>query len=148
MNDTLNRKWFVAFLLFFFGIVVFTFFYFLATRLFDPTPYIKRFSNKSSTAVKAPDAAPKTISERVVNAGTFTLKRDQAARIGNAKVIYRGIEAGSKFRMDVIVLDLDPDYAYPYYFGIASAKNGFGLVGRQLKILNIRKSYITLSLYR
>jgi hypothetical protein len=148
MNDTVSRKWFKVFLLFFLGIIVFTLFYYATTRLFDPTPYILRFSGKSATTRSAPAAAQKTISERVVKSGMFTIKRDQAARIGNSKIIYRGIEGDATFKIDVIVLDLDPDYAYPYYLNIKSAKKGFRIADRNLKLKTIRQSYITLSLYR
>ena len=145
MDDTVSRKWFKVFLLFFLGILLFSCFYYLATRLFDPTPYLSRISG-SSPSTASPPAARKSLSEVAVKAGRFTLRQNQAARIDHLKIVYRGKGAGSTFRMDVIVLPLDPDYTYPYQLEINSARKGFRLGGRQFKLHTLRKSYVTLSL--
>ena len=147
MDDTLSRKWFKVFLLFFLGILLFSCIYYLAIHLFDPTPYLMQFSGSSPSKASTP-AARKTRSEVAVRAGKFTLRQNQAARIGHLKIVYRGKGGGSTFRMDVIVLPLDPDYAYPYYLDISSARKGFHLAGRLFKLHTMRKSYITLSLER
>ena len=41
--------------------------------------------------------------------------------IGKSKIIYRGLEGDSKFRIDVVILELDPQAFYGYRFSIGYA---------------------------
>ncbi len=69
---------------------------------------------------------------------------DQDLKIGRSKIIYRGLKENDQFRMDVIVLDLDPDIFYRYTIPINDAKEGFRLVGQNFKLISAHKSTIQL----
>ena len=62
--------------------------------------------------------------------------------IGKAKLVYRGLAANSKFKIDVAILDLDPHAYYSYRLSIAEARKGFRLAGSQFKLISVRKSAI------
>ena len=72
------------------------------------------------------------------------LVRDRDLKIGKSKIVYRGLEENDQFRMDVIILDLDPDIFYRYTIPINDAKQGFRLVGQNFKLISARKSTIQL----
>ena len=62
--------------------------------------------------------------------------------IGKSKIIYRGLEGDSKFKIDVVILELDPQAFYGYRFSIDDARQGFRLVGQNFKLISARKSAI------
>jgi len=62
--------------------------------------------------------------------------------IGKSKIIYRGLEGDSKFRIDVVILELDPQAFYGYRFSIDDARQGFRLVGQNFKLISARESAI------
>ena len=55
----------------------------------------------------------------------YILHRDIQKRIGRSLVTYRGKADGSKIKLDVVVLDLDPDVAYKNIVDISRAKQSF-----------------------
>jgi hypothetical protein len=88
----------------------------------------------------ASDRSPVAVPRRVI------LKLDQAARIGKADITYRGLESGSKFRIDVVIPEFDPQAVYPYRFHIGEAKKGFRLARREYRLISARKAYTHLYL--
>jgi hypothetical protein len=62
--------------------------------------------------------------------------------IGKSKIIYRGLEGDSKFKIDVVILELDPQAFYGYRFSIDNARQGFRLVGQNFKLISARESAI------
>ena len=62
--------------------------------------------------------------------------------IGKSKIIYRGLEGDSKFKIDVVILELDPQAFYGHRFSIADARQGFRLVGQNFKLISARESAI------
>ena len=69
---------------------------------------------------------------------------DRDTKIGKSKIIYRGLDENAKFKMDVVVLELDPNAFYRYHIPISAAKNGFRLVGQNFRLISARKSAIHL----
>ena len=69
---------------------------------------------------------------------------DRDLKIGRSKIVYRGLEENDQFRMDVMILDLDPDIFYRYTIPINDAKEGFRLVGQNFRLISARKSTIQL----
>lgn len=67
------------------------------------------------------------------------LKRDARLRLGNLDITYRGVE-DRKLRLEVVVLDLDPQYAYRHAIDLAHASRGFRVGGVSLKLLSARDS--------
>lgn len=62
--------------------------------------------------------------------------------IGKSKIIYRGLEGDSKFKIDVVILELDPQAFYGYRFSIDDARQGFRLAGQNFKLISARESAI------
>ncbi len=63
-------------------------------------------------------------------------------QFGKSKIIYRGLEGDSKFKIDVVILELDPQAFYGYRFSIDNARQGFRLVGQNFKLISARESAI------
>ncbi|MGD8845733.1 MAG: hypothetical protein PVI54_09490 [Desulfobacteraceae bacterium] len=55
----------------------------------------------------------------------YILHKDIQKRIGRSLLTYRGKSDGSKIKLDVVVLDLDPDVAYKNIMDISRAKQSF-----------------------
>lgn len=76
----------------------------------------------------------------------FMLKVGQTQSIGDVDVIFRGIEKGNRFKLDVAILALDPDSFYSHAYRISEAKNGFMLGERKAKLLSAGKRTLHLML--
>jgi hypothetical protein len=70
---------------------------------------------------------------------TMTLKRDIRQRLGKLDIIYRGVK-NRKLRLDVFILDLDPQYAYRHAIALSQASKGFRVGGVRLELLSARDS--------
>jgi hypothetical protein len=64
--------------------------------------------------------------------------------VGRTTIIYRGLESGSRFRLYVIIPELDPEVAYPHHMSKSEAKQGFRLANESFQLLTVRKRYISL----
>ena len=69
----------------------------------------------------------------------YILHRDIQSRVGNMLVTYRGMESKSQFKLDVIILELDPYVTYARKIDIARAKNGFMLGDESFELKSARK---------
>lgn len=83
------------------------------------------------TVASAVNAEPYPDQPRV----TVTLKRDTRQRLGKLDIIYRGVK-NRKLRLDVFVLDLDPQYAYHHAIALDQASDGFRVGGVNLELLS------------
>ncbi len=68
------------------------------------------------------------------------LALNQEKTIGKSKIIYRGLEKNSAFKIDVVILELDPNSFYRYRIQIDAAEKGFRLAGQDFKLISARKS--------
>ncbi len=55
----------------------------------------------------------------------YVLHKDIQKQIGRSLVTYRGKGHGEKIKIDVVVLDLDPDFTYKNTIDISRAKQSF-----------------------
>ncbi|NNL78751.1 MAG: hypothetical protein HKO68_20655 [Desulfobacterales bacterium] len=69
---------------------------------------------------------------------------DQDTKIGKSKMVYRGLDGNANFRIDVAILELDPQAYYRYRLLINDAQKGFRLVGQNFRLISARKSAIQL----
>ena len=92
----------------------------------EPTP---------STVASAANALPYTGEQQV----RIVLKRDTRLRLGNLEITYRGVK-DHKLRLEVVVLDLDPQYVYQHAIALERANDGFRLAGVHLKLISARNS--------
>jgi hypothetical protein len=74
----------------------------------------------------------------------ITLMLDRDIKIGKSIIVYRGLDENAKFKMDVIILELDPNSFYSYRIPINTAKKGFRLIGQNFRLISARKSAIQL----
>lgn len=90
---------------------------------------------KTPTIAPAVNALPYPDQPRV----TITLKRDTRQRLGKLDIIYRGVK-NRELRLDVFILDLDPQYAYRHTIALKQANDGFRIGGVNLELLSARDS--------
>jgi hypothetical protein len=69
---------------------------------------------------------------------------DRDTTFGKSKIVYRGLDGNAKFRMDVVIIELDPNAFYRYRIPINTAKKGFRLAGQNFILISARKSAIQL----
>jgi hypothetical protein len=65
---------------------------------------------------------------------------NQEKKFEKSKIIYRGLEGSSAFKIDVVIPELDPNAYYRYRIHIEDAKKGFRLGGQNFKLISARKS--------
>ena len=105
----------MVFLFFSFIVAVFGFFTyaFVTQKYADP-----RWSRLGYIPTPTPVAPPKD--------GPYPLFIDKAQTVGNLKITYRGLESKTLL-LDLVILDLDQDYAHRRRIPIKEAKSGFRL---------------------
>lgn len=66
----------------------------------------------------------------------YILHKDIQKQIGRSLLTYRGKADGSKIRLDVVVLDLDPDATYKNTIDISRAKQSFRAGDERLELIS------------
>lgn len=74
----------------------------------------------------------------------LSLLINQKQSVGQTELIYRGLLGSSEFQVDVIILELDPQVAYPYRIKIPQAKKSFRLANRNYQLIAARKGALHL----
>jgi hypothetical protein len=159
MKSTKTRKQLMILTLALFGLIIFIGINELinGTRVAADEKYYPIKGGVPSTGVHTPAGSNEAVRHGVAAAGDRSpaavprrviLKLDQAARIGKADITYRGLESGRKFRIDVVIPELDPQAVYPYRLNIGEARKGFRLARREYRLISARKAYTHLYLLR
>ncbi len=65
---------------------------------------------------------------------------DKCVRIGKTIVTYRGLEGKSKFKLDVIIMDLDPEFVYSRTIEISQARKEFRVGEKHFSLISARRS--------
>jgi hypothetical protein len=151
MNETRSRNWLMILLYMMICIVFLGLLYVVVEAFFPKTssqliPTDDHLSAKLMS-VRRWDRGYRAAQKDVLSNPTkekIMLLRDREEKIGKSKIIYRGLDENAKFKMDVVVLELDPKAYYRYRIPISAAKNGFRLVGQNFKLISARKSTIQL----
>jgi hypothetical protein len=151
MNETRSRYWFSILLYMTICIVFLGLLYFVVEIFFPKTSaeliprddaLSARFMSGSRRGGNYGDAPKKALSNLTKEKLTFVLDRD--IKIGKSIIVYRGLDENAKFKLDVVVLELDPKAFYRYRIPIKAAKKGFRLVGQNFRLISARKSAIQL----
>lgn len=129
MENEKKRKWLTILFFSLSGIVFGSSLYLITV---DSAP---AHENTTATVASAIGALPYPDEPRV----TITLKRDTRQRLGKLDIIYRGVK-NRKLRLDVFVLDLDPQYAYRHAIALNQAIEGFRVGGVNFELLSARES--------
>ena len=149
MNKTRPRYWLSILSYMTVSIIFLGFLYFIAEMFFPKTsPELiprtdalsARFISSSRWDNNSGGAQKTVLSNPVKEKITLSLNQDK--KIKKSKIIYRGLEGNSTFKIDVVKLELDPNSFYPYRIQIDDAKKGFWLVGQKFKLISTRKSAI------
>jgi len=129
VEHTRRQKWIAILFFSVSGLVFGSSLYLIAAgALASPEP--------TSTAVAAaPHGLPYTDAPQV----KIVLQRDAQLRLGNLEITYRGVK-DHNLHLEVVVLDLDPQYAYRHAIALDQASHGFQLAGVRLKLLSARNS--------
>jgi len=151
MNETRSRYWF-SILLYTTICIVFLGLLYVVVEAFFPKTAAElsprddalsaRFISGTRWNGDYRDAPKKALSNPLKEKIMLVLDRD--IKIGKSKVVYRGLDGNAKFKMDVVILELDPNAFYRYRIPIKAAKKGFRLVGQNFKLISARKSAIQL----
>ena len=129
MESNSRQKWLSILFFSVSGLVFGISFYLIttgATASPEPTP---------TTVASAANALPYLDEPQV----KIVLQRNVQMRLGGLDITYRGVE-DHKLRLEVVVLDLDPQYAYQHAIDLEKANSGFRLAGIRLKLLSARDS--------
>ena len=70
------------------------------------------------------------------------LSLNKEKKFEKSKIIYRGLEGSSAFKIDVVIPEFDPNAYYRYRIHIKDAKKGFRLGGQNFKLISARKSAV------
>ena len=149
MNETRSRDWLMILLYMAICIVFLGSLYFVAEAFLPKTsseliPRNDRLSSKFMSVSRWDDnyrnaqkkAHSNPLKEKIM------LVLDQDLKIGQSKIVYRGLAGNAKFKMDVVILELDPNAFYRYDIPINAAKNGFRLIDQNFRLISARKSAI------
>ena len=151
MNKTRSRYWYSLFLYMTICIVSLGSLYVVVEAFFPKTSaeltprddnLTARFMSTARWNGDHPDAQKEAFSPPLKE--KIMLVLDRAAKFGKSKIVYRGLDGKAKFRMDVAVLELDPNSFYQYRIPINDAKKGFRLAGQYFRLISARKSAIQL----
>jgi len=74
----------------------------------------------------------------------IVLSVDDAYETGKGRMIYKGLDGKSGFKMGVVIFDLDPDQIYIRRIGLDHGKQGFRLLGNRFRLINANKRKIRL----
>ncbi len=134
VGNLYGRKWLV---ISFFSAISFFFIYFiyfLATQSVDET-YARIFK-------PAPERPRVT---DFSNDSDFFLLKDQPITVGKIQMTYRGIVSGIVV-LDIILVELDPDYTYLRQMSVQRAKQGFQILNRKFKALSVGKNLLRINM--
>jgi hypothetical protein len=149
MNETRSRNWLMILLYMAICIVFLGSLYFVAEAFFPKTSselipkndaLSARFMSISTRNSSSRDAQKKALSDPIKE--KILLLLNQAKKFDKSKIIYRGLEGNTTFKIDVVILELDPNSFYSYRIQIDDAKKGFRLVGQKFKLISTRRSAI------
>ncbi len=143
MKETKPHKWSQAVYYVLASIVVLVLILFVAEMFFPSTspeliPKMDRLSARIMTRLQ--DTPAGALSNPAREKILLALNHEKT--IGKSKIIYRGLEGDSKFKIDVVILELDPQAYYGYRFSIDDARRGFRLAGQNFKLISARESAI------
>ena len=151
MNETRSRNWIYILLYTTISIVFLGSIYWVSETFFPKTSseFIPRDDDLSARFMSGyrgdgdfRDAPKKALTNATKEKITLMLDRD--IKIGKSIIVYRGMDENAKFKIDVAILELDPNSFYRYRIPIKAAKKGFRLVGQNFRLISARKSAIQL----
>ena len=151
MNETRSHNWSSILLYMTISVVFLGLLYFVVETFFPKTsmeliPRDDALSARFMSLARGHDHyrvdQKKALSDPIKEKILLVINQD--IKIGKSKIVYRGLEGNAKLKMDVVILELDPNAFYRYRIPIKVAKKGFRLVGQNFRLILARKSAIQL----
>ncbi len=143
MKETKRHKWSQA-IYYVLASIVFLVLILFVAEMFFPSTSPELIPNRDTLSARFISRLMKPPGRALSNPARdkILLALNHEKTIGKSKIIYRGLEGDSKFRIDVVILELDPQAFYGYRFSIADARQGFRLAGQNFKLISARESAI------
>ena len=132
MNDERNHKWLPVVFFMLTGVVIGVSIYLIAASAVESEA--RAHAGSSGVAV-SPPAAAGDVTKRV----RVVLRKDVRTSFGKVDVVYRGTEKDN-LKLDVYILELDPDYPYRREIDHRTAREGFRLGGVRFELISAGRS--------
>lgn len=129
------------------GVTVFAVLYFLAEALIPPAQDYREyyagvfmFAGEQIPVDPGPSPKPSVGTHANPNAAgvsseLLTLLLEEPRTVGRIELIYRGLLEHGRFRVDVVIPELDPNRAYPRDVSIEEGRVAFSLSGERFQLL-------------
>lgn len=127
MNDTEHSRWPRTLFFIFIGLFFAASFYWISIRQVDLSAW------RSRRVVPFPARDIETEAIAYVAGDEITLSLDEPADMNDMRIIYRGMDRGV-LNLDLIIPELDSQYAYAYRIPKKQAKQGFRMYGRSFTL--------------
>lgn len=131
-----NQKWLTVSFFLACGLVFVVFVYVISSGTVDRS--YQNWMTNLRTQSEA-DSRPASISgdEAVI------VLKDRQVDLGNVLLTYRGLSSGS-LQLDLVILDLDPQYVYHRRIPVETAEKGFEIAHRRFKALSVSRRSLKL----
>lgn len=148
MKITQTRDWLLLSVLTFSGLVTFVIFYLLADRFIPPAEDVHDYYAGvvhflEDTAGNQPEGVFGE-SSPVRIGGVLTLKLGEAVKMGEALLVYRGLQDGGLFEVDVVIPSFDRQRPFSYRLNVQEAQKGFRLANRTFELLSATRTVLHL----
>ena len=81
--------------------------------------------------------------QQMANRNQFVLTRDQRLSIGKYDLLFKGFEE-KRIRVDLYLMEMDPEQPYPKYFTKKEAKRGITLGRSDYRLVSVNKQNLIL----
>ena len=147
MKTTETQQWYYLLLFTMAGIVFFALFYIMAVVFIPPAkdprvyytgviPFKERWTPGYDSTAKVPPGG--------IYKDFFALRINDTVPIGDYRVIYRGVESGGRFTLEVANTRLDSKMFYAYTFDRRDAARGIKIGSQQFNVLSVRDAILHL----
>lgn len=134
MGNIRQKNWFSTALFLVIASCIPLFFFFFARTFSSQQPSHRNLAGSPPASLRQQDASSIGPKQEKV----FMLLNEKISA-GRAELVYRGLVGKSKFQIDVIVPEFDPQVSYPYRFSISDAKKSFRILNRNFRLISARK---------
>ena len=125
-------------------IVLLAVFYLTQPFLPNTSNELLPLSDKITSKFMTPYWADKRFDKVDPNKDKIMLSKGDAKVIDGIKIVYRGSERRSQFKLDVFVLDFDREMPFAHTLDVKQAKKGFRLSGKDFQLISVRKHRVHL----
>jgi hypothetical protein len=151
MKITRSQEWLHLIAFFVCGVLVFCLLYLFAIRFIPPAEDVRDYYAGVVVFVEEAgfqEPAATTNAPIVATAfpGMPVLELNEEKRVGGLILVYRGLEAGGRFRLDVRVPEMDRQSVYRRVFEISEARDGFRIADRRFTLVSARETFLHLKL--